>query len=123
VTEPGKGAKVNCGLCAQLIESGGYTESSTHRRLIRGEMCTNVSKVIPDTNGAGGSQGAAQFAALHTSAWLQLSWPDPPPPLVVVERPSAGMSDAWLRPHPVADSGIWGGRRCCESGCQRAQHG
>lgn len=41
--------------CPILKENGGsYRTSSTHRRLVSGDLCSNVTLVIADTDGAGG---------------------------------------------------------------------
>jgi hypothetical protein len=36
-----------------VITGGLYVESVTHRRLVHGDMCDNVSRIIMDTDGKG----------------------------------------------------------------------
>ena len=46
-------AGIDADQCGEL-SSKGYLTSSTNHRLVHGDECTNVSRVIPDTNGHGG---------------------------------------------------------------------
>jgi hypothetical protein len=43
--------------CPRLVNSG-YRSSSSHLRLVHGNTCKGVNKVIPDTNGRGGAKGS-----------------------------------------------------------------
>jgi hypothetical protein len=38
--------------------SSGYRTSSSHMRLVHGNLCKGVNNIIPDTNGRGGAKGS-----------------------------------------------------------------
>jgi hypothetical protein len=42
----------------QRLGNGDYLTSSSHLRLVHGDMCTGINDLIPDTNGRGGRKGS-----------------------------------------------------------------
>lgn len=42
----------------QRLANGDYLTSSSHLRLVHGDVCTGINDLIPDTNGRGGRKGS-----------------------------------------------------------------
>lgn len=61
------------------ISNKGYLMSRTHQRLVHADLCMNINRVIPDTNGhgglperGGGSKGTSRSHAGIIAATLSL---------------------------------------------------
>lgn len=62
---------VDIGSC-QLVKDGKYVESSTHRRLIHEDTCTNIEAIIFDSNGKGVPTGG--LPGRRRSGWKTFLW-------------------------------------------------
>lgn len=52
-----------------LVKSKKYFESETHRRLVHEDTCSDVSRIIPDTNGAGIPNGGLPSGGGHSGVF------------------------------------------------------
>ena len=59
---------INADQCP-LLKQGKYKMSTTSKRLVQGDICRNVERVIPDTNGKG-SLPNSKGGSRHWAAWI-----------------------------------------------------